>query len=228
MFMSLADLRAMPHLSVSQLKTFLSCPKKFYFQYIEKAEPAFRPVALAFGTAWHAVIGHHLTHSTREQPVPREELRDLLRRELEAEVMRDGIPILFDGEEADLGSSIDLGIACLMHSSTRSPPPDEVLGVELAFVLELAHPVTGEIASLPFIGAIDALVIRGRHAGSLGSENRQEEMARGPARIRPPDHCLQHGCARAGARRPRSQTARHYQDEDARRAGRTARASSRR
>jgi PD-(D/E)XK nuclease superfamily len=53
---SLADRRALPHLSVLQLKTFLQCPKKYTFQYIERVEPAFRPIALAFGTAWHETL----------------------------------------------------------------------------------------------------------------------------------------------------------------------------
>jgi hypothetical protein len=157
--MSLADLRAIPHFSISQLKTFLQCPKKYTLQYIERAEPAFRPIALAFGTAWHTVIGHHLSHSTREEPVSREELRDLLRQSLEAEVIRDGIPVLFDTAEANLGTSIDLGIRMLDVFLDKVPLPDEVLGIEVPFVLELAHPVTGEIASLPLIGAIDAIVI---------------------------------------------------------------------
>jgi hypothetical protein len=38
--MSLADLRAIPYLSVSQLKTFFVLREEV--QYIEKAEPAFR------------------------------------------------------------------------------------------------------------------------------------------------------------------------------------------
>jgi RecB family exonuclease len=157
--MSLADLRALPHFSVSQLRAFLSCPRRFFFQYIERAEPAFRPIALAFGTAWHTVIGHHLSHSTYEAPVSREELRDLLRQSLEAEVMKDGIPVLFDTEDANLGTSIDLGIRMLDVFLDKVLFPEEVLGVEVPFVLELAHPVTGEIASLPLIGAIDAIVM---------------------------------------------------------------------
>jgi hypothetical protein len=162
---SLADLRAIPHLSVSQLKTYIQCPKKHRLQYIERIAPAFRPIALAFGTAWHTVIGHHLSHSTREEPVSREELRDLLRQSFEAEVMKDGIPVLFDNEDGNLGTSIDLGIRMLDVFLDKVPLPDKVLGVEVPFVLELAHPVTGEIASLPLIGAIDAIVMEGGASG---------------------------------------------------------------
>jgi putative RecB family exonuclease len=47
----LQQLRALPHISVSQLKCFLGCPKKFRLHYIDRIEPAFRSVALAFGSA---------------------------------------------------------------------------------------------------------------------------------------------------------------------------------
>jgi hypothetical protein len=97
--------------------------------------------------------------------VSREELRDLLRQSLEAEVMKDGIPVLFDTEEANLGTSIDLGIRMLDVFLDKVPLPDEVLGVEVPFVLELAHPATGEIASVPLIGAIDAIVTEGGTSG---------------------------------------------------------------
>jgi hypothetical protein len=126
---------------------------------VELVEPAFRPFALSLGTAFHTVIGHHLSHSTHEQPVPREELRDLLRHELEAEVTKDGIPVLFDDEEANLATSTDRAILMLDAFLDKVQLPDEVLGVEVPFVLELAHPVTGEVASIPLIGAVDAIVM---------------------------------------------------------------------
>lgn len=66
---------------------------------------------------------------------------------------------------ARVGSNIDLGIRMLDVFLAKVPLPDEVLGVELAFVLELAHPVTGEVAPLPIIGAIDALVVEGGRPG---------------------------------------------------------------
>jgi putative RecB family exonuclease len=156
--MSLADLRAIPHLSVSQLKTFLQCPKKYTLQYIERAEPAFRPIALAFGTAWHETIGAHLLPHVKDQYLSREELRTLFRDVLTEEVSKEGPPVLFEDEE-DLGQTVDLGLRMLDAFILGVPRPDEVLDVERAFVLELAHPVTGEIAPVPMIGAIDAIVV---------------------------------------------------------------------
>jgi hypothetical protein len=182
MFMSLADLRAMPHVSVSQLKTFLSCPKKFYFQYIEKAEPAFRPVALAFGTAWHTVIGHHLTHSTRELPVPREELRDLLRRELEAEVMRDGIPVLFDDEEAKrLNSrpaerSRSLWPTSKSASASSSPPREAARWPNLVRFTPAAEKALASVdrsAQRRIVTKLEGLALKPAPRGRQGTERRR-------------------------------------------------------
>jgi len=78
---------------------------------------------------------------------------------LTAEVNHDGPPVLFDDADEDLGKCIDLGLKMLDEFILRVPRPDEVLDVERAFVLELAHLVTGEIASVPLIGAIDAIVV---------------------------------------------------------------------
>src|SRR5579862_9105645 len=99
MTMSLADLRAIPHLSVSQLKTFLQCPKKYTLQYIERAEPAFRPIALAFGTAWHETLGAHLLPHVKDQWLSRAELQARFRDSLTEQVNEDGPPVLFEDEE---------------------------------------------------------------------------------------------------------------------------------
>jgi putative RecB family exonuclease len=157
--MSLADLRSMPHLSVSQLRAFVSCPRRFFFQYIERAEPAFRAIALAFGTAWHETIGAHLLPQVRDQYLSREELQALFRDALTEEVCKEGPPVLFDDADEDLGKCIDLGLKMLDAFILGVPRPDQVLEVERAFVLELSHPLTGEIAPVPFIGAIDAIVV---------------------------------------------------------------------
>jgi RecB family exonuclease len=160
MTMSLVDLRAIPHLSISQLKTYLQCPRKYFLQYIEKSDRAFRHGSLAFGTAWHTVIAAHLLPEVKDQYLSREELQALFRDCISEEVCKEGPPVLFEDEE-DLGQTIDLGLRMLDAFLLGVPRPDQVLEVERAFVLELAHPVTGEIAPVPMIGAIDAIVVDG-------------------------------------------------------------------
>ncbi len=153
MSMTLWDLRGVPHVSISQLKTFLQCPRKYRFHYIDRVEPEFRPIALAFGTAWHETIAAHLLPPVRDQYLSRVELQAHFRDSLTEQVNEDGPPVLFEDEE-DLGKCIDLGLRMLDTFILRVPRPEQVLEVERAFVLELAHPVTGEIAPVPLIGAM--------------------------------------------------------------------------
>jgi hypothetical protein len=53
---TLQELRQQPHISASQVSQYLRCPRAYFFKNIEQATPAFRPVCLAFGTAWHETI----------------------------------------------------------------------------------------------------------------------------------------------------------------------------
>lgn len=47
------------HVSVSQVKTWLRCPRQYEFTYVRGAEPEVVPNALAFGGAFHAALAAH-------------------------------------------------------------------------------------------------------------------------------------------------------------------------
>jgi hypothetical protein len=153
---SLADLRARPHLSVSALKLYLQCPRKFKFQYIERAPADFRPVAFVFGTAWHATIGRWLTALPNVPSVS--ELRDHLRDDIMVGVADDGARVLFEDDE-DEGKLVDVAMKMLDTFLAKVRAPDMVLGVEVAFSIDLAHPMTGEVLPVPLIGGLDAVVL---------------------------------------------------------------------
>ncbi len=140
------------HLSVSQLTCFAGCPRKYRYRYLDKLAPAFRPAALAVGTAWHHTVGVLL-----ETPAtPREELETVLRDALLAELEADGPPVLFD-DETSVDAVVDRCIAMLHVFMSEAPRPERVLGVELVFSAELVSD-QGEVVPLPLIGSLDALV----------------------------------------------------------------------
>jgi CRISPR/Cas system-associated exonuclease Cas4 (RecB family) len=62
-------------------------------------------------------------------------------------------------DDEDLGECIDLGVRMIDVFVGKVPRPDQVLGVEVAFSLDLADSKTGELFTTPLIGAIDALVV---------------------------------------------------------------------
>ena len=154
---NLARLREAAHTSVSRLKTYLACPKRYFLGYIDGVAPQYKPVAFPFGQAFHEAAQHHLL--TGDGPDHQAEVHDIFRSSLEAAVHADGVPVLFEEEEQDLGAVVDQGIRMLDCFIEKVLRPDGVLAVEAAFSLELAHPITGEILPVPLIGAMDALVL---------------------------------------------------------------------
>lgn len=50
------SIREKPHWSYSAISTFLICPMRYYFRYIERAEVERTSVSLPFGRAFHAVL----------------------------------------------------------------------------------------------------------------------------------------------------------------------------
>lgn len=151
---------AIPYLSVSKIKTFLMCPRRYKLQYIEKLVPEFRSAALAFGSAWHAAVGHFLLGSTGDTRVPNDELSDVFRASLERDLADDTVPVLFDDEESSFDELVKKAREMLEVFGREYALPDRVVSVEEPFVLELVDPATCEALDVPLVGAIDALIER--------------------------------------------------------------------
>jgi putative RecB family exonuclease len=152
---TLAALRQRPHISVSQLKCFIACPRKFSYRYVERVAPAFKSIALSFGSAFHAAVDEMLMTDPGLEAVT-EVFRDVLAND----VNHNNLPVLFDGDE-NLGQCIDLGARMLAEFRRSVPMPDEVVGLEVPFFIHLHDPATGEVLDHPLIGAMDAVVMVG-------------------------------------------------------------------
>jgi putative RecB family exonuclease len=157
MHSSLDTLRQQPHVSVSALKMWLSCPRKFRLHYVDRAQPSHRSIALAFGHAWHDLIGRVLWLHQKGRELRRNELRDYFAAALEREINADGPPVLFeDGENA--AALVVTAMHMLEAFLARVPLPEKLLHIELPFRLDLFDPETGEMLPMPLIGAIDAVI----------------------------------------------------------------------
>lgn len=142
------------YLSVSRINTFLRCPRQYSLKYIERISPDFRSAALAFGTAWHDAVREHLASAGARTD---DELTDVFAKSFEAQLAEDDVPVLFDDDETRDGL-VDTSRRMLGVFRANVPLPDEVLELERAFSLELAHPVTCESLKVPLVGSIDAVV----------------------------------------------------------------------
>jgi len=163
MTLSLAALRKKPHSSASALKAFLTCPRQYFFRYVERAAESFRSASLAFGHGFHAAIGQYLLHSTESERVPLEQLVEVFRGAFVTELTESSIPVLFDDEEQSVGELLDKANAMLGVFVEQFPLPTRVIGVEVPFELILQHPRTGETAELPLIGAMDVIAEYDEH-----------------------------------------------------------------
>lgn len=158
---SLIELRKRPHFSISALKEFLACPRRYRLRYIDRTTPDFRPAALALGIVWHETIAAWLDGGAAEA------VEEMLRDGLRARLRETGVPVLFDDEEEDEDHFIERAVEMLHAFLSAVPRPAMVLGTEIAFETTLTHPVTGEVLPLPVIGAIDAVVREADGGGSL-------------------------------------------------------------
>lgn len=145
------------HLSVSSLKTFLSCPRKFRLKYIDKEHSSHRSAALALGSAWHATIGRLLFDHAQGGTSRPDELKEHLRVELAKELRGDGPPVLFEDGE-DERQLVDTCVRMLEVFIKRVQLPQRVHAIELAFSVRLHDPDTGEVLPVPLIGSVDAVV----------------------------------------------------------------------
>ncbi len=53
---TIETVRETPHWSYSAFQTYLTCPMRYYFRYVEHAEVERTPVSIPFGRAFHAVL----------------------------------------------------------------------------------------------------------------------------------------------------------------------------
>jgi CRISPR/Cas system-associated exonuclease Cas4 (RecB family) len=161
--MPLADLRQGLHVSVSQIKSWLMCPRKYQYQYVLGTEPAHRPVALAFGTACHRALEafyEYLQAHGRKPPVDQVQTAFVDRWAVE---VGDPLPLLFD-EDQTADQAKDQGVALLGAFYQQGFVPDEVIAVEQPFGIELVDPETAEVCDIPMVGAIDLVA---RHQGRV-------------------------------------------------------------
>ena len=146
-------------LSASALADYVACPRMFFFRRVEHKVPAFRPVSLALGSAFHDAVSYALFCHGRGETLVMQELHDRFRSSLDHELHRVNPPVLFNDSENE-GQLVDTGLRMIDAFLRRVPLPERVLGIEVAFSAELVDPETGEVLPIPLIGALDAVVER--------------------------------------------------------------------
>jgi len=149
--------------SVSQVKCYLRCPRQFELRYIRGEAPAFLPVPLAFGSAFHAALAAFYGEvKTSGSPLKRDLVLDVFRAEW-ARALDGPIPLQVD-EEDDTSTEvvIDKGIS-MLHTFAEHAEKNldgvVVESVEKSFAVAIHDPDTGEVMEEQLVGTMDLVVL---------------------------------------------------------------------
>jgi CRISPR/Cas system-associated exonuclease Cas4 (RecB family) len=155
--------------SVSQIKEFLICPRRYQLHRLLAVEPAFTPVPLALGSAAHAAFGAIYTSiGNHGEVVPVDEAVQVF-RDTWSVTAAGPVAIKLDEDEAD---AIDVGVRVVqaMHAHVVAAGPVDVVGVEVPFSgVQLHDPDTGEVLEERFGGFVDLVVREPVAAGSAAT-----------------------------------------------------------
>ncbi len=136
--------------SISQVNTYLGCPLKYRFQYVDKIPRPWRVAAMAFGTSVHAAVEwFHKERLAGRSP----ELTQVLQVFDADWYAQNTEPLVFSDRESREGLA-EKGRAMLQLyvESTNGTKP---VAVEQPFELDLVDPETGEVLDVRLRGVVD-------------------------------------------------------------------------
>jgi putative RecB family exonuclease len=143
------------HVSYSQLSTYLQCPLKYRFHYIDGLEPEFTSASLAFGQCVHEAVAGFFQSALEGEHLSADNMIDIYRESWRG---CDGPTIKYDrggSEEKLLKLATD--VLTLWHSN--QDPAVEVLGVEEPFTVDLGEKVDYPGDGLPpLVGYVDHIL----------------------------------------------------------------------
>ncbi len=143
------------YISVSQINTYLACPRQYAYAYLEDAEPSKVSSSLVLGSSVHA-SGSVLYRSMMDgRPITEKELGEHFSDTLAA--LRDNNPTIQfnDGENFD---SLRIQGLALVATLYRETPRDEVVtAVDLDLLVPLRNS-DGQELSIPLRAILDRVV----------------------------------------------------------------------
>jgi len=139
-------------ISKSQLTTYLQCPRKYRFQYVEGRDWEFMPAALVFGKAIHQAAACFYQHFQQFRTKPQLEAVLLeFANAWNGECQKQ--PIRFQGELSQ--QELEAQGKSLLSLFYQEIAPREIHAVELPFCADLVNPETGEVSDVKLVGFLD-------------------------------------------------------------------------
>jgi CRISPR/Cas system-associated exonuclease Cas4 (RecB family) len=140
--------------SVSQLKTYLRCPRQYELHYV-LGEPRERvAAALVLGTAVHAALGSYYTALRDGRATTLEALLDVFGGALVAAQPPD-VPIVTDDEPLEAIEGLGRRMLQVFHAQAMRLTGLRPVLIEAPFAIELHHPESHEVLDERLVGVID-------------------------------------------------------------------------
>lgn len=136
-----------PHLSYSQISTYLTCPLKYKFHYIDQIEPPFVASALCFGGSIHEAVAAFHQSIMEGDSLSAGNMVDVYRQVWENQRKKQTIRF-FNGETED--TLLAKAKAMLEVFREAHNPSVQIVGVEEPFEVDLKR-------IPPLIGVIDVV-----------------------------------------------------------------------
>jgi putative RecB family exonuclease len=160
------------HVSYSQIFTYLSCPLKFKYQYVEQRPQEQVSIALPFGSAIHSAIERYYRSIKEKGTVePLALIQEVFQDHLVADLDGRDIPIIFKKETPGKEAAIEMGKQ-LLQAFYEGIDLDgfEVVDVELPLTARL-YTDEGEPTDLTIAGIID-LVLKDAKGNIVAVDNK--------------------------------------------------------
>ena len=138
------------HLSVSQINTYLMCPRKYRYRYVDELEPEFRSAALGFGTAVHSALGWWFEERMAARVPELEEALRIFRADWSAELALGDLDL--DGKTPAEMSDLGEKLVTLFVVELGDLVPE---AADLRVEVPLVDPRNGRELPLPLLGFID-------------------------------------------------------------------------
>jgi len=155
---SLAQLKEDLHVSYSQIFTYLHCPLKYHFHYVQAIPPERIGVALPFGSAIHTALEvFYRTHMEKREIAKVKKLEEMFADTFTNALLSSEVPVIHkEGETKD--GLIETGKTMLRaFSKSISLQNIDVIGVEMPLGGRL-YTDKGQPTDYNVIGIIDALI----------------------------------------------------------------------
>lgn len=150
---TLADLRNVPHYSVSAINSYINCSLQYFFKYVEGLKPSHTSICLPFGTAYHTARAFVANAKFANAHLKRQDISLEEAVAIFADSFHAGIAQTEDlkADEGETAALEETGMRMVESLFNSLDPKEIVIETNKAFIVPV------ENVDTPLIGELDML-----------------------------------------------------------------------